>query len=469
MKKRFLATALCAVLMLGAVPAGAVPSTGTAYPRTQTVLLNGKAVELSSYALVSEQGETNYVRLTDIASLLNGTDAQFEVGWDGQVQLLRDQAYTPDGSEFTSPFSGAEPYQVPDYVTNVDGEAVDIPAIVLHDQNGGGYTYYQLVALGAAVDCTVKWVPGVGITMETAQEPVEVADGEFDLEAFGSLYFTPPARKTTFDVLTVPVEEKPMDNQARELLAQNPELTMSKKMVGEVPMYECYRDDGTEKPVVFLLHGGGGSKENNFENLITLANMGIYAVALDAAGSGESDRGPLATPIALAETVKYIDTLMEYCATAEQADATNAAIVGGSLGGNIPYCYVAYGEYPLTAIFPCLGTPDLTTMDESALVDAFDHGKNKQPCPWTKEQVMAFLERYNPILYPERFLETYIYAGNGALDTGIGFGGAQELEQALIQLGGSNFEFYVDPDRGHERLPEYYDNLFQRIEEIMLG
>ena len=192
-------------------------------------------------------------------------------------------------------------------------------------------------------------------------------------------------------------------------------------------------------------------------------------MALDAAGSGESDRGPLMAPQAFAETVFSIDTLLEYYNTVDQADASNAAIVGGSMGGTIAYCYVAHGKYALTAIFPALGTPDLTLLDD-ALLDCFDHGQSQAALPWTEEEVRAFAAAYSPSRYPERFLDTYVYAGNGALDDpGGGPEGPQALKAALAALGGDRFELYVDPDRGHERLPEYYENRFPRLAQILLG
>lgn len=474
-QKKVAAAALAALLLLPALP-GAAAAGGTAYARTQTIQVNGKPVELNSYALLDKNGnETNYVRLRDVASLLDGTTAQFNVGWDGVVNLTTGQAYTPDGSEFTLPFSGDRAYTVPQSATKVDGTATDLAAILLTDDAGGGYTYYQLRALGAAVGCTVNWSAETGITLDTPApepvEPIEVADGDFDLEAFEQLYFTPPTRKNIFDAFTGEVIEGTLDNRAYELLADcnDSQIVMHSYVVDGVPIYECYRDDGTVKPVVLMLHGGGSDKRANLDNLIPFAQKGLYVVSLDAAGHGDSDRGPLVAPVAFAETVKSMDTLLEYYNTVEQADPSNAAIVGGSMGGNIAYCYVAFGQYPLTAIFPCLATPDLTLLGDGPLYDCFDHGKSGQDLPWTREQVLSFAEQYNPILYPERFLDTYIYAGNGALDDGASPEGPQALEQALIEFGGSNFEFYVDPDRSHERLPVYYDNLFTRVPEILLG
>lgn len=139
-----------------------------AYASTQTVLLNGKSVEFQAYALKDEKGnDTNYVKLRDLAYILNGTSAQFAVEWDGAVSVLTRQPYTPNGSEMTTPFSGNQLYSRPTAETWVDGWATELDAIVLTDASGGAYTYYKLRDLGEALGFLVDWSDRVGITIAT--------------------------------------------------------------------------------------------------------------------------------------------------------------------------------------------------------------------------------------------------------------------------------------------------------------
>lgn len=78
--------------------------TATAYASTQTVTIDGKAVELQAYALKDANGNaTNYVKLRDVAYVLNGTAARFDVGWDGNVNIITGQSYTATGSEMFTP------------------------------------------------------------------------------------------------------------------------------------------------------------------------------------------------------------------------------------------------------------------------------------------------------------------------------------------------------------------------------
>lgn len=140
---------------------------GTAYPSTQTVLVDGVPVEFAMYTLHDEAGNaTNYVRLRDVAAALNGTPAQFEVGWYGQVNVVTGWPYTGEG-EKPAPFVGDQLYRLSHDATNVDGEQTELSAIILTDAGGGGYTYYQLRDLGKALGFGVDWSAQEGVTIST--------------------------------------------------------------------------------------------------------------------------------------------------------------------------------------------------------------------------------------------------------------------------------------------------------------
>ena len=161
------------VLLLGlALTAGVLPVSAQgadlAYARTQTVLLDGEPVGLQAYALKDEQGyETNYVKLRDVAYLLNGTDARFQVSWDGAVNVVTGQSYTRDGSEMSTPFSGDRTYAAASAATVVNGNLVPLNAVTLTDENGGGYTYYKLRDLGEALGFRVDWSQETGVLIES--------------------------------------------------------------------------------------------------------------------------------------------------------------------------------------------------------------------------------------------------------------------------------------------------------------
>ena len=175
MKKALsLTLALALSLSLLTVPAGAAEG-GTAYASTQAVLVDGSTVTFQAYALKDANGnDTNYVKLRDVAQVLNGTAVQFEVGWNGAVNIETGKSYTSNGSEMKTPFSGNRAYSPATAPTNINGAPAALEAIVLLDDSGGAYTYYKLRDLGTALGFQVDWSAEKGIFIETgsSQTPV---------------------------------------------------------------------------------------------------------------------------------------------------------------------------------------------------------------------------------------------------------------------------------------------------------
>ena len=149
-------------------PTDPQPAANTAYARTQTVTVDGTPVTFQTYALKDANGfETNYVKVRDVASVLNGSAAQFNVSWDGAVNLQTATPYAPDGSEMSTPFTGDRAYQNATAETRVNGTAAPLEAILLQDDAGNGYTYYKLRDLGDALGFVVDWSAEAGITVST--------------------------------------------------------------------------------------------------------------------------------------------------------------------------------------------------------------------------------------------------------------------------------------------------------------
>ena len=154
-------------------PAETIPSSGTAVASTQTVTVDGKAVEFQMYALVDANGNgTNYIKLRDMAQVLNGTKAQFSVGYDNaskSISVATGQAYASTGTEMKTPFSGDRSYTVGSQSFQVIVKAVDMSAITLVDDAGGGYNYFKLRDLGRALDFYVGYSKEQGVFIESGK------------------------------------------------------------------------------------------------------------------------------------------------------------------------------------------------------------------------------------------------------------------------------------------------------------
>ena len=146
-----------------------IPLTGTAVASTQTVTIGDEKVTLNAYALLDEKGNpTNYVRLRDLAALLNGTEAEFDVLWSKATGITIENCCPydhPNGTEGNIPFAGDQPYTAYLEDTLVDGMALPLTAFQI-SWEGGSHTFYQLRDLGRALNFNVGWTRERGLFIE---------------------------------------------------------------------------------------------------------------------------------------------------------------------------------------------------------------------------------------------------------------------------------------------------------------
>ena len=168
MRKKLTAAVLALALILGMIPGASAAELARA--STQSVEVDGTPVEFQMYALVDENGNgTNYIKLRDMAYVLNGTKAQFSVGYDNATKTISvaGGAYEANGAEMTTPYSGDRTYTRGTQTIQVNGEAVDMTAITLLDDAGGGYNYFKLRDLGKALGFNVGWSKEAGVFIES--------------------------------------------------------------------------------------------------------------------------------------------------------------------------------------------------------------------------------------------------------------------------------------------------------------
>jgi len=151
---------------------------GTAYASPQTILVDGQAVELQMYALKDENGDlTNYVKLRDVAHLLDGTAAQFDVTWSEEagVGVETGKPYVSrNGSEGQTPFSGDRAYTKGPATTQVDGAALALKVFTLTDETDGGqFNYYKLRDLGQALGFNVGYDNAAGKVFLETDKPYD--------------------------------------------------------------------------------------------------------------------------------------------------------------------------------------------------------------------------------------------------------------------------------------------------------
>ena len=148
---------------VGESPAGTVAATRqalrtltnpTAQVSTHRVTVDGKAAAPAAY----EINGNNYCKLRDIAQLLRGTAAQFEVTWNGAAQridLTDGAGYTSVGGELAALPTGGKAAELTGASVYLDRQRLDLTAYNIANNN-----YFKLRDLGAALDFGVTWDNG---------------------------------------------------------------------------------------------------------------------------------------------------------------------------------------------------------------------------------------------------------------------------------------------------------------------
>ena len=143
------------------------PAKKLAKAADQNITIDGKAVAFQTYVLSG----TNYVKLRDIAHVLNGTKASFSVGYDSKeksISVDTGKAYQDTGTEMDTPFAGADKeFKRKNLTIIVNGSPVELDALSMKDDSGSGYTYFKLRDLGSALGFNVGYSSSQGVCLET--------------------------------------------------------------------------------------------------------------------------------------------------------------------------------------------------------------------------------------------------------------------------------------------------------------
>lgn len=118
---------------------------------TQTFKFNGEEVKLEAYNIDGY----NYVRLRDVASLLNGTGSSFSVSYDNatkKVSVVTGEAYIPDGSEMVISGNKADTAMISPHTIIINGAEAS-PAMY----SISGNNYLKLSELGELLGFGVEY------------------------------------------------------------------------------------------------------------------------------------------------------------------------------------------------------------------------------------------------------------------------------------------------------------------------
>lgn len=122
-----------------------------AIPTSSNILTNGKKVYFDAYLI----NNNNYFKLRDLATVVNGTEKQFEVTWDEArraISLISNKSYTPVGGEMIKGDG-----QLKEAIPNTSAIYKDGSEIKLVAYTINGNNYFKLRDVAEAFNIGVTW------------------------------------------------------------------------------------------------------------------------------------------------------------------------------------------------------------------------------------------------------------------------------------------------------------------------
>lgn len=134
----------------------------TASPTNDKLEVNGNAADPTVYKI----NGSNYFKIRDVAALLNGTEKQFAVGYDGSknaVTATTGQGYARQPGDLAgAPAGGSQPAEPSNDAIYVDGQKITAEVYKINGSN-----YFKLRDLGKALNFYVGWSADRGMYIET--------------------------------------------------------------------------------------------------------------------------------------------------------------------------------------------------------------------------------------------------------------------------------------------------------------
>jgi len=120
------------------------------YPIATTILVNGEEFQINKYDVL----RVYFIKLRDIAYVLNGTSAQFSIGWNSEnnsISINANQAYEPTGDELSLNTEAVIPVRTSSIFT-IDGTEVYLLAY-----NINGHNFINLPDLEMLMGFDLDW------------------------------------------------------------------------------------------------------------------------------------------------------------------------------------------------------------------------------------------------------------------------------------------------------------------------
>ena len=267
------------------------------------------------------------------------------------------------------------------------------------------------------------------------------------------------------DGMSFEVSEVANSEELNEFINMFPDVIYKTTNVNEIPVLEAYVDDGSVKPLVFLLHGVTGYKESFGYLLGMFAKNGYHVVAFDAMGHGSRNDGSHAFYDIVWQTGQDVELLLAYFSQNEQIDVNNYGVVGFSMGGMSAYWLAAYGRYMPNIIAPIASSADFGAIQDLYLTDTIVENGQTTVDTSKHDANVRLLQSIDPINKIDRFKDTYTLICHGKNDELIPYTIDENFYYQLKEKGyDTQLNLY---DVGHIIPDEFVNVLINKLNEVL--
>ena len=164
--RKSLCLILCVCLLAACLPLSA--RAAVVMLSAQSLTVDGRPIQCEKYNIDG----SNYFKLRDVACLLNGTDCQFEVGYDAAsrtVTVTSGQPYTPNGEELVIGLDRSASAAPSTQAIRINGALNES----LRVYNLGGNNFFRLRDLGSALGFTVDYDQSTNTAIILSRAPAE--------------------------------------------------------------------------------------------------------------------------------------------------------------------------------------------------------------------------------------------------------------------------------------------------------
>lgn len=238
-------------------------------------------------------------------------------------------------------------------------------------------------------------------------------------------------------------------------------VIIENKRISDIPTLEIYDNDtSVKRPLVFVMHGLGSSKERNLEYGYKLVQQGFFTISFDAHMHGEQETEEfknmdyiekfLKVFDVVTETSKYIDIIIESYKDDSRIDTDRIGLVGVSMGGFIIYNYLANNMRDnIKAAVPIISSPYWSNTSKEFA------DKNPEASKYFNEEDLEYIKSIEPIESLKTMKDFPLLMLNGEKDELISIEGTRKSFDILKESYSNKdrIELIKYQDIGHERGP----------------